>query len=441
MSYKNVTLISFWIFSASYMVPVLGMHNNNQSRSATIVKEASKLPQKAHRKVLKNQQPHENSITNVAATVKALSSSLENIRVRKTKKPLQQEQNLPQQKQPKERQKQLKLQQSPQQKQTAQPQQQQQKTPQQQLQQKTNIKRTHDVNNIIQGEQSQQPRNRNFSRGSKKSQTIYNAATILAVASNVVHAEHVQGPHQQNKKKNVQVLQSTAVVGQNGNSKKAQQQLGGNKSQNIRSGQQKAHNTVPVQSQKDQPEIIHSKDSVHIYDPADKSEVIVFKDCKDILSPGVYYRSEDGLMPVPKDLRSNNGKRMVKNHLSQLTPLNDFVCQKTDLHHSFSQYVEKECGDYARVVIKNVKNCPDQIKENDKKFDLYVTMPGVINKIDYAKTGEKIVTQENKGVFEFTVRKTLYEREGQCMHRFLAPKGMVGAEGFGAKAHNKRIAL
>ncbi len=174
-----------------------------------------------------------------------------------------------------------------------------------------------------------------------------------------------------------------------------------------------------------------------INDAARNNEIVLFKNEKDTLPVGTYYRTPEGLRSVPANLTSDDGAPIVKNHLCNLA-YDGSVCAKMrrDLRHGFSTDVEKLYGDWARVVVKNAINEPGQITENRKKFELCVTMPGCIN--ETKNVGGKKVIQKNTGVFEFTVRKSLYEKKGLCVHRFLAPKGMVGAYEFGAKAQNKR---
>jgi len=43
-------------------------------------------------------------------------------------------------------------------------------------------------------------------------------------------------------------------------------------------------------------------------------------------------------------------------------------------------------------------------------------------------------------VFEYLVKKSLYKEDGICFHRFHAPRGIVGADTFGAaKPSHKKI--
>jgi ankyrin repeat protein len=188
--------------------------------------------------------------------------------------------------------------------------------------------------------------------------------------------------------------------------------------------------------------IQRNKNDVRIYEPSRNREIIVFKELKDILLPGTYCRTQKGLKPIPSDLESNKGLKMVNNHLSNLVPLNNCVLRKRDDKHDFPDFVEKECGDWARVVIRNDKNNSNQITDNAKKFTMCATIPGRIDTIEIDDIEKKaVVTEQQSGVFEYKIIKKLDEEKGACAHRFFAPKGMVGAEEFGAKAQNKRIGL
>lgn len=155
------------------------------------------------------------------------------------------------------------------------------------------------------------------------------------------------------------------------------------------------------------------------------SQSVIFKICKEnCLLPGeggVYYHTSEGIKPVPAHVR----KLMVTNHLSHL---NYSGCKKmgnaADIKHHFDPILEKECGHWAWVVIDNPVGDLNSIMNKKKKFVLYATLPGIINK--------------QLGVFEFTVKKSLYEKSGICLHRFHAPKGIVGSNAFGAKASRKK---
>jgi hypothetical protein len=182
---------------------------------------------------------------------------------------------------------------------------------------------------------------------------------------------------------------------------------------------------------------------VSIYDPVRRTEMILFKECPYTLSAGVYYRTHNGLERMPIKLKSTTGAPMVYNHLFRLA-LAPFVNKKMNAAddngtHNFSQLVESRCSSLARVVVYNDVNNFQAIKDHNKRFDLYITIPGVMNTIKYNAMDKKIITKQVKGVFEFKVRKTLYEKSGICYHRFFSSKGMVGAEEFGAKAQNKRM--
>jgi len=138
---------------------------------------------------------------------------------------------------------------------------------------------------------------------------------------------------------------------------------------------------------------------------------------------GVYCRGIDGqLISVPKYIKSDEGLVMISNHLSKLCY---GQCPKKRMHndtlHNFSEDIEKTFGGYSWVVVDS--KGPDKLTDNKKKFTLHITLPGEVIK--------------EQGVFEFTVWKTLYEERGVCLHRFLNPKGELGAQEFGAKYRAK----
>lgn len=408
------------------MVPVYGMNNNNNAGS---------------QRRSRTQQSKKVAIENVAV-IKSLKTSLDKIRVRKSQQ--QQQQKAQQQKQPLQQnsqqqkvkapsqQKSQQSQQSEQSQQKVQPQQRQQEQqsrqqqksqqnlPQQQKQkiqplqqqkQKENINKTQKTDNAVQSELNKpmQPRG----RVRDKSQVIQNAAVVVATNSVLREQRGKKIEQQDNNKRQAIKL----VV------KKEQQQ-----------------------PQTGQCTIVRSNSRVRIYDPSCKKEIVVLKGPKNILSPGMYYRTQDGLMSVPKNLRSNNGFPVVKNHLYGLSPLNDSVLVKRDYFHSFPQCVEKECGDWARVIIRNAKNDSSQITDSTKKFKMFATIPGQMNSVEFdCATGKYIPTDQLSGVFELAIVKGLYEKKGKCAHRFFNPKGIVGAEEFGAqaraKAQDKQIIL
>jgi len=186
-------------------------------------------------------------------------------------------------------------------------------------------------------------------------------------------------------------------------------------------------------------QITRTDNSIHIYEfntPDHYTEIILFRDCDNCLAPGVYYRTSHGLNRVNGPLTSSNGVIMY-NPLLNLRFM-EHVLSKIhgDKRHSFSQNVEAEGGSWARIVIKNAIDDTDQVLNGVKNFKILVTIPGEIREIDNS-TGQAIVINRLSGVFEFVIRKNLYKVQGECFHRFFAPKGMVGAENFGAKAQNK----
>jgi ankyrin repeat protein len=223
-------------------------------------------------------------------------------------------------------------------------------------------------------------------------------------------------------------------------------------------GQQQVNQIQVKQSkniQENNIKITRTKNVVHIYkydeNPDYYTEFVLFKNCKDCLPAGSYYRASKEIFGVmtdlriaaPANLKNDNGQPVVKNHLSRLKYMGDTKMKmhmKGDLRHSFPKEVEREAGNWARVIIKNPIEDPDQITNSTKEFMMLATIPGEINEVDNT-TGKSIITNQLLGVFEFTVKKSPYEEIGECFHRFFAPKGEVGVEEFGAKAQNKRIGL
>ena len=184
--------------------------------------------------------------------------------------------------------------------------------------------------------------------------------------------------------------------------------------------------------------VIRTDNEIRIYEYSDKpghyTETIIYRDCQGCPSPGVYYRTANGVELYDRALLSNKGVAMCKPLLN--LEYTGTVWGKHDLRHNFSEAIEREAGPWARIVIKNAINDPNQIIKNTKKFKIFVTIPGEINEIDNS-TGQAIVTNRLFGVFEFEVKKDLYQQKGKCFHRFFAPNGMVGAEGFGVKERAK----
>ncbi len=153
---------------------------------------------------------------------------------------------------------------------------------------------------------------------------------------------------------------------------------------------------------------------------------------------GIYCHTAQGLRFLPFNTRSSNGKLIQGNQLAKLQyteKIKRKMHNTSDIRHSFSVAVEANFGPWARVIIDNsIHRDLNQLLDPNQKFHLYITIPGHIDEINYL-TGE--VIERHYGVFEFTVRKTLYDPNGLCVHRFFAPKGTVGATGFGAKARAK----
>lgn len=146
---------------------------------------------------------------------------------------------------------------------------------------------------------------------------------------------------------------------------------------------------------------------------------------------GIYYRDEDGeLFRILKSQESYDGYSMMNNHLSDLDYSN---CRKMlkedDFQHNFDQSIEEDFGHKAHVFIEN--DDLDQILDGSEELDLRITLPGKMDTIEYKK-GKKSIIESEQGVFEFAVRKSLYQQEGVCLHRFFNTKnGEFGAEGFG----------
>ena len=213
-------------------------------------------------------------------------------------------------------------------------------------------------------------------------------------------------------------------------------------------GQQQVNQIQVKQSkniQQNNIQIRRTKNVVHIYKYDENhdyyTEIVLFKNCKDCLPAGSYYRTSERIVAVPTNLKSDNGSSMVRNHLSGLKYAGETrgkMRTKGDIRHSFPKEVEDEVGNWARVVIKTSIDDPNQITDSTREFQMIATIPGQINEMDNS-TGKAIITNKLEGVFEFTVKKSPYTDKGECFHRFFAPKGMVGAEEFGAKAQNKRM--
>ena len=164
------------------------------------------------------------------------------------------------------------------------------------------------------------------------------------------------------------------------------------------------------------------------------NEINIYKQKRDSINPGIYYHTAQGIQLVPNTLKSNSGKKMLKNQLLGLSfskHVHSKKHNKNDTLHNFPDAIEKQFGQWARVIIDN--RVGESLTDDNKKFDLYITIPGRISEIDYS-SGEPIAQTTNSGVFEFVVRKSPYARKGFCVHRFFAPKGVIGAEAFGAEA-------
>jgi hypothetical protein len=229
--------------------------------------------------------------------------------------------------------------------------------------------------------------------------------------------------------------------------KQQQNQRQKNKAQKIQQSAVVPQKAIAAQVPKNQQSnirVTRTKNIVRIYENKKEighyTEIVLFKNCKDCEASGSYFRNLNGIIPVPAALKSDTGLSIVKNHLSNLQYSPDAkqkMRMKGDIRHSFPVEVEHEAGNWARVVIKNPINDPDQIMDSTKEFKMFATIPGQINEVDNSR-GKAIITQQLEGVFEFTVVKSPYSPKGLCVHRFFAPKGMVGASEFGAKAQNKR---
>ena len=150
---------------------------------------------------------------------------------------------------------------------------------------------------------------------------------------------------------------------------------------------------------------------------------------------GTYYRDQNGqLKSVAANIRRKNDLTMIENHLANL---NYSYCPKMrikDGGHNFPESIEKQLGNLAYIFVKN--NDINKITDRNKKLRLYVTMPGKIDTVKY-KNGQQDIIKSKPGVFEFEVKKSLYESNGHCYHRLFTSKGKVGAEGFGAEFRKK----
>ena len=224
--------------------------------------------------------------------------------------------------------------------------------------------------------------------------------------------------------------------------KKAQNKIASNAQKNVVvqvPQQQSVNQNKNLSGKNNNVKIMKTDSAIHIYeyskDPRCYTETILYRDCENCLSPGVYYKTQNGLERVQGVLRSNDGIEMY-NPLRNLT-FTEHVLQKMhdDNRHNFSQVVDEEAGIWARVVIDNPIQNSSKITES-KRFNLSITIPGEIVEINGCTGKEKIVNRLH-GVFEFGVSKKLYKPKGKCTHRFFAPKGTVGAQGFGAEFREK----
>ncbi len=155
---------------------------------------------------------------------------------------------------------------------------------------------------------------------------------------------------------------------------------------------------------------------------------------KTIVPFGVYYRGIDRqIKSIPNNTKSRNGLSMVSNHLSQLNYCGCPKKNSIDPLHNFSENIEKEFGNLAYVFIENEN---PNFTDEDKKLTLCISMPEDIEKLKNKKNNSDIVINR-LGAYEFVVRKNLYEAKGVCSHRFLNPKGTVGAQAFGAEYRKK----
>ena len=164
------------------------------------------------------------------------------------------------------------------------------------------------------------------------------------------------------------------------------------------------------------------------------NEITIYNEKRNAIKPGIYYHTTEGIKPVPTSLKSSSGQKMLKNQLLGLSfsqHVNSKKHNKGDTFHNFPDAIEKEFGEWARVVIDN--RVGESLVDSNKKFYLYITIPGKISEIDYS-SGKAIEQKSDTGVFEFVVRKSPYVRKGFCVHRFFSPKGVIGAEEFGAEA-------
>ncbi len=150
---------------------------------------------------------------------------------------------------------------------------------------------------------------------------------------------------------------------------------------------------------------------------------------------GIYYRAQDGqIKQVQTSVRSKNGLQMMNNHLSNLDYTDCLKKNTADLLHHFPEAIEKQFGKSAYVFIETKDY--NKIIDGNKGLRLFITMPGQMDTVEY-KDGQWNIIKSASGVFEFTVKKNLYEKQGLCYHRFFNPKGTVGAQGFGTEFRAK----
>ena len=164
------------------------------------------------------------------------------------------------------------------------------------------------------------------------------------------------------------------------------------------------------------------------------------KDCQFSSVGGIFYKTLQGIKPVPASLRS----QMPSNLLSNLKYDKCLkIKNEKDKTHSFPEEIEKEFGHWAWVVIDNPVQNTDAIGNKKKRFDLYATIAGSVYEL--SEDGSRVIGRhhnESPGVFEFKIRTNLYNSNGaECLHRFYAPKGIIGALGFGAQARAKNQKL
>ena len=250
--------------------------------------------------------------------------------------------------------------------------------------------------------------------------------------NNVIKSKKLTKKEKKQQNKNAQNAQKTVIVPQKNvaiQMPQVQQITNQTQNQNF-DGQQ---NNVSI---------IRTDNEIYIYEysnnPAYYTETILFRDCQGCPPLGIYYRTANGLDRYNGKLVSNYGLAMY-NPLLNLKYASDALAKMYgDMRHGFSTEVENQAGDWARIVINNAINDPYQMLDGVKEFKIFVTIPGQINEVDNSR-GQAIVTNQLTGVFEFTIKKNLYKKKGECFHRFFAPKGIVGEDEFGAKAQSKRM--